>query len=104
MFTEIVGIGLSPRERYGTSLFIQHELLSVSEGWGGKWNIKQSVSFSIADVFIRLRAFAHIFFFKLLNISQHEHLQPGLKCSCLPVRNNCQKKKKEEEKKKETPS
>ena len=66
-------------------------------GGGERWNIKQNIRFLIADVFIRLRAFAHIlfylFFFQLLTISQHEHLQPGLQCSCLPVRNSCLKKK-----------
>lgn len=45
MFTEIVGIGLSPRERYGTSLFIQHELLSVSEGGGGEMEHKAKRQF-----------------------------------------------------------
>ena len=59
MFTEIVGIGLSPGERYGTSLFTQHELLSVSEGREMKHKAKCLL---ITDVFIRLHAFAHIFF------------------------------------------
>ena len=59
MFTEIVGIGLSPGERYGTSLFTQHELLRVSEGREMKHKAKCLL---ITDVFIRLHAFAHIFF------------------------------------------
>lgn len=46
MFTDLVGIGLSPRELYGTSLFIQHELLSGSKK---KMENKAKYHFLITD-------------------------------------------------------